>query len=295
MRDVVLRVDGSGQPRPVQVHDDVTLSGLVGRVAGRAVPRAGEATLYGPVAKPSAQACTPGRAVGTVPFSGGNGVVRTGSVTVREPGYYVWVATVDADAQQAGATHGCGLKPAITRVHRAPYGPIEVQTGFSGLLADLLTRAGGRAPAGATSVEVPALGMSARLSAVGIAQGRMVIPHDVRRGGWLARSAAPGEAIGSTMIAGHVSDRSDRPGAFDRLRRAATGQLVLVRDAAGRTTRYRISTVTTQPRRRGLSGAAVSTTGSHRLVLVTCTGRVVHPDGRFHYTQNLVVVATPVG
>jgi uncharacterized repeat protein (TIGR01451 family) len=295
VRDVVLPVDAHGQPQPVLIHDDVTLSGLVGRVAGRAAPRRGEATLYGPVAKPTAQSCTPGRAVATVPFDAGNGVVRTGPVTVREPGYYVWVARVDADAQQAGATHACGLAPAITRVHRAPYGPIEVQTGFSGWLHDLLARATAGQGVAATSVRVPAIGMRARLSPVGIARGEMLVPHDVRRGGWLARSAAPGEQLGSTVIAGHVSDRTDRPGAFDRLRQASKGQVVLVRDAAGRATRYRISSVTTQPRDRGLAGAAVSTTAAHRLVLVTCTGRVTYPDGRFHYTQNLVVVAKPVG
>ena len=38
-----------------------------------------------------------------------------------------------------------------------------------------------------------------------------------------------------------------------------------------------------------------STTGPHRLVLISCTGRVVHPNGHFHYTKYLIVTATFAG
>jgi hypothetical protein len=45
-------------------------------------------------------------------------------------------------------------------------------------------------------------------------------------------------------------------------------------------------------KRGNLPLSLFSTTGRHRLALVTCTGIVWHGN-RFHYTKNLVVRAAP--
>ncbi|MGZ4475508.1 MAG: class F sortase [Nocardioides sp.] len=118
----------------------------------------------------------------------------------------------------------------------------------------------------------------------------MTLPRDVGEVGWLTRSAGAGDVIGTTVIGGHVSDRHDRPGALHDLDRARVGQVITIRQ--GRTT-HRFAVTRTHLYRRGarLPQGYFATTGRHRLVLVSCTDRVVHPDGRFHYTRTLVVEA----
>ncbi|UUW90185.1 Ig-like domain-containing protein [Pimelobacter simplex] len=282
---VAIPVDRSGAPRSVRLTDQVRISGF--RPGGTA---SGRATLYGPVTRPSASMCTRANAVGTVFFTPRDGTLTTPSITVREPGYYTWVVSTTADEHNAAASHSCGQVAETTLVHRPAVGKVRVEAGFSGTRSPV---AGRRLRP--VQVSVPALDMSARVDTVGARRGTLQLPGTTRRGGWLAGSAAPGEAVGATVIAGHVSDRRDRPGAFGKLRQARKGQLVKVRGADGVVRTYRIASVTTQPRGRGLSGASVATTGEHRLTLVTCTGRVTYRNGRFHYTKNLVVTAVPVG
>jgi hypothetical protein len=277
-----LRVDGSGRPATVRLSDRVTISGFVPGGAST-----GRATLYGPVATVTSSTCTPARAVRTVTFTPRNGTFQTPSVPVNRPGRYTWVVSTTADENNLAATHTCGLAAETTLVHRPAVGNLAVEAGYSGT-----TR--GRPAARPASISVPAIGMRAPVTTVGALRGTMLIPSSMTRGGWYAGSAAPGEVVGSTVIAGHVSDRRDRPGVFGKLRRARVGQVVAVRASDGTVQRYRIVSVRSQPRSRGISGAAVSTTGAHRLTLVTCTGKVTYRNGRFHYTRNLVVTAVPL-
>ncbi|MDQ6523245.1 Ig-like domain-containing protein [Nocardioides sp. LHD-245] len=282
-----LKVTRSGRAKPLALTGQVSITGLHARRT-----TAGTATLYGPARKPSAATCTPADAVGTVSFTPGNGSIPLPVVTVTRPGYYTWVATTSADSRNLAATQSCGAAGATTLVHRPDLGRVEVSTGYSGVRADGSTAARRIRP---VKVSVPAVGLRAKVETVGMRKGSMRIPTDVSKGGWLNGSAAPGETVGSTVIAGHVSDRGDRPGAFGKLRRARPGQVITVRTATGTAQRYRIATITAQPRAKGLGGATVSTTGEHQLTLVTCTGRVTYRNGRFHYTKNLVVTATPIG
>ncbi|WGX97230.1 sortase domain-bontaining protein [Nocardioides sp. L-11A] len=284
-KKVALKVGKNGQPKPVALHDAVTVTGLVPGGGTQ-----GTAQLYGPVAAPSDAMCTPENLVGTVAFTPVNGTVDTPSVKVSEPGYYTWVVSTGADRRNLAATHACGLPSETTLVHRADYGKVRIETGYAGTDTSVQGR-----KVRPSKVSIKALGMKAKLDTVGLRKGSMVIPGKVAKGGWLGQSALPGDLVGSTVIAGHVSDRSDRPGAFGKLRKAKKGQVVTVRASDGTVQKYRIDRVYTQPRKKGFSGAEVSTTGEHQLTLVTCTGKVSYANGRFHYTKNLVVVATPIG
>ncbi|MCR1785275.1 DUF11 domain-containing protein [Nocardioides carbamazepini] len=283
-KKVAMSVGKGGVPEPARLHDMVTISGLV--VGGDTV---GTATLYGPVAKVSDAMCVPGKAVASVSFAPVNGTVRTPSVKVSEPGYYTWVVSTSADRRNDAASHGCGLASETTLVHRAEVGKVKIETGYAG------TEGATARKVRPSKVSIPGIGMKAKLTTVGVRKGSMVIPQDVARGGWLQGSAAPGEVIGSSVIAGHVSDRADRPGAFGKLHKARKGQVIKVRAANGTVHRYRIASVHTQLRKKGFAGAEVSTTGEHQLTLVTCTGKVTYANGRYHYTKNLVVIATPIG
>lgn len=111
-------------------------------------------------------------------------------------------------------------------------------------------------------------------------------------------SAGIGERIGTSIIAGDVSDNSDRPEAFWKLRKARVGQVVRVRDADadadGTAQKHRISSRSEHLRSQRLPRRLFNTAGQHRLALVTRTDKVTYPGGGFHYTTNLVVIAKPV-
>ncbi|WGX97605.1 Ig-like domain-containing protein [Nocardioides sp. L-11A] len=288
-----LKVTKTGNVKPVALTGSVTITGInpATRVAGRAIT--GTATLYGPARKPGPGMCTPAAAVATVPFAPVNGTTALPPVRVTRPGHYTWVASTSADGDNTASTQSCGSPDSTTLVHRpALPAKVTVKTGYTGVVADPSAHGRKLRPA---RISIPGIRLDARVDTVGIRKRNMVIPTNTARGGWLAGSAAPGESVGSTVIAGHVSDRGDRPGAFGRLRNARPGQIVTVRTADGTRLRYRIQSVTTQPRAKGLTGTATSTTGGHQLTLVTCTGRVTYRNGNFHYTKNLVVTATPIG
>jgi LPXTG-site transpeptidase (sortase) family protein len=283
---VTAKVKKSGAMRPVGLSDKVTISGL--RTGSTAT---GTAVLYGPTSHRTSGACVSGKVVKSLSFTPHNGTFRTASVKVRQPGHYTWVVSTGADALNEAATHGCGLKSETTLVHRKGYGKIRIETGFDGVtptgsfFARMIAR---------PQVSIKAIGMKATLDTVGIKHGSMVIPENVSRAGWLSRSAAPGDTVGATVIAGHVSNYYDRPGAFGKLKKAKKGQKVTVRGADGAVHKYKIVRIHRQNRGKGFAGVYTSTTGAPKLVLVTCTDEVHYTNGHFHYRKNLVVVAVPI-
>jgi sortase (surface protein transpeptidase) len=141
-------------------------------------------------------------------------------------------------------------------------------------------------------LQVPALGVDSVVDPVGVAaDGQMALPEDVDRVGWYRFGPAPGRA-GSAVIAGHVDDREQGLGALAPLSEAAVGTEVLVTDAEGTTTRWRIVSrelITKQvlPLDRLFARA-----GPPRLTLITCGGPFL-PEFR-SYRDNVVVVAEQV-
>ena len=121
----------------------------------------------------------------------------------------------------------------------------------------------------------------------------MTLPRDVRDVGWLRKSAGVGDKIGTTVIGGHVSDRHDNPGAMFRLKRAHAGQLIMV-IRGGKLYQFKVVSTATFDRRHPLPHRYFTTTGRHRLALISCTTKVVFPNGHFHYTRYLVVLAKQV-
>ncbi|WGY02476.1 VaFE repeat-containing surface-anchored protein [Nocardioides sp. QY071] len=266
-----------------QVFDKVTITGFVPGYGAT-----GSATLYGPFASRDKIACTPANAVGTVNFTPGNGVVHTPTVQVNQTGYYTWVASTTADSHNTAASHACGLVSETTLVHKPAYATPTVSTGFAN---------DGWKPAGRRTVDrirIPSLGVNARTSLVGIKRGTMQVPGNVARTGQLSQSAAADDLIGTTVIAGHVSDRHDRPGAFWKLTKIRKGKVVTLWQG-GKKLRYRVTSIQRFSRTSKLPDRFFSTTGEHQLVLISCAGKVTTSSGGFHYRQNVVVTAVPLG
>jgi large repetitive protein len=281
-KDVRLPLRKDGSVRPTQLRDRITLRSLEHGTRG-------VARLYGPTTTRSSRACTKANLVGSVDFKPRNGTFSTKGITVREPGYYTWVVTVSGP-NGSTLTHGCGLAGETTRVSRPTYRPVRIDTGpISPEDEQALER--GAFPSRITQGGV---GLNATIVTSGVRSGAMLVPQSLSRVGWLRNSARIGDKIGTTIIAGHVSSLWDEPGALGKIHGLRTGQVVTVRGTDGKPRRYRITRRDTYARRAGIPERHFTTTGKHRLVMVTCTDQEQHADGTVTYSRNLVVTAEPV-
>ena len=265
-------------------HDRIHLQRLAG---GRGA--IADAELYGPFPTRGAVSCQARFRARTLTTRVRNGWNRTPSVRIDAPGVYTWQVTTRADGANLSATHRCGQAAETTVVAKEAYVAPAVIGGFSGIV-----RSSDQARPAPLRITMPDVGMHAVVRSESIVAGRMTLPGDVAAVGWLRRSAGIGDTIGNAIIGGHVSDRHDSPGAMFHLSKAQTGQAVAV-TRAGTRYRYEVVSKATYDRGQKLPQRYFATTSPHHLVLISCTGRVVHPNGRFHYTRYLVVVARPVG
>ncbi|MFH9818581.1 class F sortase [Streptomyces sp. NPDC017230] len=145
-----------------------------------------------------------------------------------------------------------------------------------------------RAVGAPVRLSVEAASLAATVVPVGVGNdGRLQVPEAGTVAGWWKDTAPPGSRQGATVIAGHL-DTLRGPAVFARLARAGRDDPVVVATTAG-TVHYRVTAVTTR------AGAAMpieflSTTGPHRLILVTCAGPYREGDG---YRDRLYVEAAP--
>jgi sortase (surface protein transpeptidase) len=139
---------------------------------------------------------------------------------------------------------------------------------------------------------VPALGVDAPVEPVGVRDdGQMALPDDVDRLGWYRFGPVPG-AEGSAVLAGHVDDADQGLGALAPLRDAEPGAEVVVTDAAGTATRWRVVSREVLEKQALPVDRLFARTGEPRLVLVTCGGPFLPDVGG--YRDNVVVVAEPL-
>lgn len=279
-KKVRLQVRADGSVKPVALRDRITIRGF--RPGGSSV---GRASLYGPVAKRNPNMCRPANLVKTVRFQPRNGTFRSKPIRVNKPGVYTWVVRTSRDANNVAASHRCGLPRETVIVQRPAVSPIRVDTGPT---------MGWTAAGRQGLLQIPDLEVRAKLVTVGSRNGVMEIPTDIATGGWLTSSAVSGDVIGRTVIAGHVSDNRDNPGAFFRVQQARKGQVISLKTPHGTRQRYRVVKTFSQPRSQQLPKKLFKTTGPHRLTLITCTGKVTFAGGRFSYTRNKVVIAKPI-
>lgn len=147
-----------------------------------------------------------------------------------------------------------------------------------------------RAPAVATSVRVPSLGLDLAVRATGVTpEGQMSLPADPAVLGWYRFGAAPGRP-GSTVMAGHVDTLERGIGPLAALAAARPGAAVVLTMPSGRRIDYVVDSIESFDR-RALPDEVFSRTGPPRLRLITCGGEF-DPE-RGGYQQNVVVTAVP--
>ena len=143
------------------------------------------------------------------------------------------------------------------------------------------------------ALAVPALGVEAPVDPVGVRDdGQMAVPDDVDRVGWYRYGPVPGRE-GSAVLAGHVDDREQGLGELAPLREAEVDAQVLVTDAAGDTTRWRVVSREQVDKQALPVDRLFVREGPPRLVLITCGGEFLPEVGG--YESNVVVVAEPLG
>lgn len=143
------------------------------------------------------------------------------------------------------------------------------------------------------NIKVPSVNISAPVLAVGASNGSMDVPANTGTLGWWDKTAQFGDVIGTMVLAGHVSNNSDRPGALYPLRRAKVGEKITI-SRNGTTLTYVIKSMDYNPRSAPLPSTLFANTGRNRLALVTCARKETYSDGSFHYRDNLIVIAEQV-
>ncbi|USQ74756.1 class F sortase [Ornithinimicrobium cryptoxanthini] len=139
---------------------------------------------------------------------------------------------------------------------------------------------------------VPALDLDMELDAVGVTpDGQMEVPEDPDRAGWYRHGPAPGNDLGSVVLAGHIDDAAG-PGPFFRLTEAREGVEVVVELSDGTSTAYRMVGGEQVAKSDLAVDELFRRDGDPVLRLVTCTGDWSPRAG--HYTDNLVITAEPV-
>ena len=136
-------------------------------------------------------------------------------------------------------------------------------------------------------VELPSLGVRARVSPIHVHGGALTPPPDPREVGWWSGGSRPGASEGAAVITGHTVHTGG--GSFDDLETLSRGDRVVVGSADDEVA-YRVASVEVMGKaelaRR--SASLFSRSGPGRLVLVTCEDW----DGT-GYRSNVVVTARP--
>lgn len=136
-------------------------------------------------------------------------------------------------------------------------------------------------------IEIPALGVVARVVPVGLTDGHLVPPSDPQVVGWWKSGSVPGAVKGTAILTGHTV--STGGGVFDDLRDLRRGDQVIIRTSLGEI-EYRVVEVTYYPKAElaRLSDRLFSQTVPGRLVLSTCSNF----DGKA-YRGNTLAFAAP--
>jgi LPXTG-site transpeptidase (sortase) family protein len=139
-----------------------------------------------------------------------------------------------------------------------------------------------------TQIEIPAIGVSARIVPLGLNPDRTLqVPRRFADAGWFVDGPEPGEA-GAAVIAGHVDSRTG-PAVFYRLRALRSGDRILIRLRTGASVAFVVQHTRHVSKRRFPVHQVYQRTKRPTLRLITCDGRFDHST--HHYVDNYIVFA----
>jgi sortase (surface protein transpeptidase) len=120
----------------------------------------------------------------------------------------------------------------------------------------------------------------------------MELPENIFVAGWYRFGSDPTSDTGTTVISAHVDDFKQGLGPFAYLKQLVPGAEIIVTAADGNDYRYAVESVQNVSRQQLPVDQVFDRTGAPRLVLITCGGQF--DDNVFEYSDNVVVVATPI-
>jgi sortase (surface protein transpeptidase) len=204
--------------------------------------------------------------------------------SMRPPMPAVASATDPATARQPATARA--LAPTATPVGtavQAPDGPPDF-THRSARLEDVA-----RVP---VELRIPALGVRVAVSPAGVADdGQLDVPAAPDAVVWYRAGSVPG-AAGSAVLAGHV-DYNGQRGVFYNLGALDRGDAIHVDLDNATTRRFVVERVERHAKSALPTDELFTRNGSPVLTLITCGGDFDRGTG--HYTDNVVVRATPRG
>lgn len=265
----------------VQLAEARTVTGT-GDFAVAATPPAAAATSSG---APSSSPATSGAAVSSAVSSGAapTSTPATSAPTTPSPDGSPATAAALAPAASAAPSSDAAGPPAesVTDTSPAPEAapPADVPTS--------------EAPVGAgipVDFALPRLDVQAPIDPVGLTDGELEVPEDIRRLGWWTGSAAAGGSSGTTVIDGHIDSPQGR-GVFYHLQEVQPDDQVVLTVAGGGTATYRVTERRSYVKADGLPPEVFATSDQPRLVLITCGGR--YDFAKASYDDNIVVIAVP--
>jgi Sortase domain len=146
-------------------------------------------------------------------------------------------------------------------------------------------------PAAPTVVTIPVLGVQALVQPVGTSNAELDVPPDPAQVGWWTGSARVGATKGTVVIDGHVDSAATGPGALFRLQDLHASDQIVIATTIGQRQTYLVTGRRVYVKANGLPPELFTTTGPHRLVLITCGGPFDPTTGG--YLDNVVVFAAP--
>jgi hypothetical protein len=145
------------------------------------------------------------------------------------------------------------------------------------------------------SLQVPAIGVNARIIPLGVEPDGQIGVPSLRTpflASWYDLGAAPGQA-GTAVLLGHVDAAGVGPAVFYRLGELRPGNLVYVARRDHRTVPFRVTAVRLYPENGFPAARVYAWTGRPELRLITCGGQF---DWQTHmYLDRVVVFATYAG
>ena len=137
-------------------------------------------------------------------------------------------------------------------------------------------------------IEIPAIGVSARVIPLGLNPDRTLeVPRDFDATGWFTGAAEPGEP-GAAVIVGHVDSKSG-PAVFYRLRALQSGDMIEITLKGGSTVRYVVTSNLAAPKNQFPTARVYTPTRRPTLRLITCDGEF--DSATRHYLDNYIVFA----
>lgn len=150
------------------------------------------------------------------------------------------------------------------------------------------------APAKRSLLEIPALGVSAPVRAMGLDGGKMAVPNNYTEVGWYSHGTVPG-AIGNAVMGAHVNNGGFKPsidGVFKNLKSLKAGDLISSYFEAGEKVVFAVEKVEVYPYNLANTQEVFGSDGRARLVLITCHGTWL-PEANT-YAERVIVFAERV-